>query len=236
MTNSSKKEQTGRYAADIASAVEADILSGKLQAGDRIDEPALAKRFNVSRTPVREALVELAGKGLIEQRHNRGAFVARISLESMLEVYEILAELEGLAAKLAARRMDAAQRGRLEAIHGRMARLTGASSRSRYMALDDEFHDLITDACRNAVLQEQLRVYRRRIFAVRRASMEAARQMDQSHAEHEALVKAICAGRDDEARWVMSEHVSLRGEQAIDFIAIWKARYPASAGEGALTV
>jgi len=76
-----------RAAAEIVAAVERQILSGALAPGQRLDELALAKEFGVSRTPVREAVLELAAVGLVEQRAHRGAFVAEVTLEEIFDVY-----------------------------------------------------------------------------------------------------------------------------------------------------
>ena len=99
-------EKRTRAAADIVTAVEQDILAGVRLAGERIDESALADAFNVSRTPVREAILELAAMGLVDQRAHRGAFVADVTLEEIFDVYEVLAELEALPAARKVTKVD----------------------------------------------------------------------------------------------------------------------------------
>src|SRR2546423_228451 len=94
-----------------------EIVRGQLAPGAPLDETDIARRFSVSRTPVREALRQLAASGLIEARAHRGAVVARPTLERLTEMFEAMAELEALCAGLAAERMPAAERARLEAIH-----------------------------------------------------------------------------------------------------------------------
>ena len=140
--------------AAIASAVEHDIAEGRLAPGERIDEVVLAGRFKVSRTPVREALRQLAATGMVEHRANRGAFVAEVTLEDVFDVYEVLAELEGLCAALAARRMTEAERRELGSLHERMGKLLAARHRERYIELDEKLHCLLVQAARNSALQD----------------------------------------------------------------------------------
>src|SRR5438309_1999067 len=87
-----------------------EIVRGALAPGAPLDETEIAKRFNVSRTPVREALRQLAASGLVEARAHRGAVVARPSLERLTGMFEAMAELEALCAGLAAQRMSPVER------------------------------------------------------------------------------------------------------------------------------
>ena len=94
-----------------------EIVRGVLVPGSALDEMELARRFRVSRTPVREAIRQLSANGLIEARAHRGAVVARPSETRLAEMFETMAELEALCAKLAAERMTGAERRALEAAH-----------------------------------------------------------------------------------------------------------------------
>src|SRR3546814_18041549 len=92
----------------LAERLEEDIVSGRFAPGERLDEVSLATSFGVSRTPVREVLQRLASSGLVELRPRRGAIVAQISIGRLVEMFEVMAELEGMCGRLAARRMPAA--------------------------------------------------------------------------------------------------------------------------------
>src|SRR5229473_918187 len=94
-----------------------EIIRGALAPGAPLDETDIARRFSVSRTPVREALRQLAASGLVDARAHRGAVVARPSIDRLTCMFEAMAELEALCAGLAAERMQPAERHRLEAIH-----------------------------------------------------------------------------------------------------------------------
>ena len=107
----------------IRDTLEQEIISGVRIPGERLDEPQLTRQFKVSRTPVREALVELATSGLVEMRPHRCAVVAEIGAGQVIQMYEVLAELEGLSARLAVRRMTRDQRSALAAASSAMSRL-----------------------------------------------------------------------------------------------------------------
>ena len=220
-----------RAAAEIVVSIERDILSGALAPGQRIDELAIAESFAVSRTPVREALLELAAGGLVEQRAHQGTFVTEVTLEEVFDVYEVLAELEGLCARLATRRMDQAERKALIGLHAQMGQLLSIDKRDKYIELDYQFHGMLIRAARNLSLRDHLSSCVKRIAPIRRTSMEMVRDMKAAHAEHGHLVKAVVDGDAARAEEIMCEHVALRAEQAKDLIARWKSRRVAAIDE-----
>lgn len=226
-------EKRARAAAEIVAALERKILSGELAPGERVDEVSVADSFGVSRTPVREAILELAAVGLVEQRAHRGAFVADVTLEEIFDVYEVLAELEGLCARLAARRMDEGERTELRALHEEMGALVSPEHRERYMALDYKFHGLLIHGARNHALLDHISLCMKRIAPVRRTSMEMVRNMQVAHEEHGQLVDAVVNGDGERAERIMTGHVALRAEQAKDLVARWKTRRPEAATRGA---
>ena len=99
------KDPTQRKADKVATAIEAQIISGVRKPGARLDERALATEFNVSRTPVREAIRKLAAPGLVTDKGRRGAVVRHLTVSGLLDAFLVVSELEGIAARLAARRM-----------------------------------------------------------------------------------------------------------------------------------
>ena len=94
-----------RRAEALRDEIEQDIVTGHFQPGERLDEQSLADRFGVSRTPIREALMQLASTGMVELHSRRGAFVASLGLKEIIERFEAMAALEGMCGALAARRI-----------------------------------------------------------------------------------------------------------------------------------
>ena len=102
---------------ELTASIEEMIAVGELEPGQHLDEIELSRQFAVSRTPVREALIQLASVGIVEIRPRRGAVVAQIGATQLVEMFEVMAELESLCGRLAARRMSADEHAALRAIH-----------------------------------------------------------------------------------------------------------------------
>ncbi|MGH6753443.1 MAG: GntR family transcriptional regulator, partial [Bradyrhizobium sp.] len=116
-----------------------EIVRGVLAPGSGLDETDIARRFSVSRTPVREALRQLVASGLVESRAHRGAVVAQPSIERLTGMFEAMAELEALCAGLAAERMPPADRQKLEAIHEELRVLSYAGNPERFHEVNERF-------------------------------------------------------------------------------------------------
>src|SRR6266702_3008178 len=131
-----------------------EIVRGALAPGSPLDETDIARRFNVSRTPVREALRQLAASGLIDARAHRGAVVARPSLERLTGMFEAMAELEAMCAGLAAERMTPADRHGLEAIHEELRVLSYTGNPDRFHEVNERFHNAIYAGSQNGYIAE----------------------------------------------------------------------------------
>jgi DNA-binding GntR family transcriptional regulator len=168
-----------------------------------------ASTFNVSRTPVRDALRELGGTGLVEVRPHRGVRVAVIEVSRLEELFEAQAEIEGICAQLATLRMSAADRRQLELIQADSVVRVGASDDLAYATLNERLHELIYDGTRNAILLELARSLRRRAAPFRVPVFYRNHdRMRSSCSEHGAIVAAILAGDADAARDAMRAHVT----------------------------
>src|SRR3954470_22299022 len=171
-----------------------EIVQGALRPGAPLDETEIAKRFNVSRTPVREALRQLAASGLIEARANRRAVVARPSLERLSGMFQAMAELEGLCAGSAAERMPLAERHRLQAVHEELRLLSYVGNPDRFHEVNERFHHAIYTGSQNSYIAEITLATRVRVQPFRRAQFRNLGRLAKSHAEHEAVVVAIMRG------------------------------------------
>jgi DNA-binding GntR family transcriptional regulator len=190
-----------------------EIVRGALPPGAPLDESELARRFNVSRTPVREALRQLAASGLIEARAHRGAVVARPSLERLTGMFEAMAELEALCAGLAAERMPPVERQRLEAVHEELRVLSHAGNPDRFHKVNERFHNTIYAGSQNAYIAEITLATRVRVQPFRRAQFRNLGRLAKSHAEHDRVVVAIMRGDRPGAAAAMRAHIELVREE-----------------------
>ncbi|MGN8550694.1 GntR family transcriptional regulator [Bradyrhizobium sp. 13971] len=190
-----------------------EIVRGTLAPGAGLDETDLARRFNVSRTPVREALRQLAASGLIDARAHRGAVVARPSLERLTGMFEAMAELEAMCAGLAAERMTPAERHALEAIHEELRVLSYTGNPERFHEVNERFHNAIYAGSQNAYIAEITLATRVRVQPFRRAQFRNLGRLAKSHAEHDRVVVAIMRGDKTGAAAAMRAHIEqVRGE------------------------
>ena len=193
-----------------------EIVRGALPPGAALDETEIAQRFKVSRTPVREALRQLAVSGLVDARAHRGAVVARPSLDRLSGMFEAMAELEALCAGLAAERMPAAERHGLEAIHEELRVLSHAGNPERFHAVNERFHNAIYAGSQNGYIAEMTLATRVRVQPFRRAQFRNLGRLAKSQAEHERVVIAILRGDRIGAAAAMRAHIEqVRGEYEV---------------------
>lgn len=205
----------------IGEVLEMEIVAGVLTPGERLEEGALALRFGVSRTPVREALRALAGLSLVSIGANGRATVATLSATALLEAFEATAELEAALARLAAERLDAAGRDALLEAHG-----TGGSARDEeaFLEANRDFHDAVAAAARNAVLAETLNALDRRVAAHRRLLTWQPGRLQRSQVEHQAIVDAVLSHDGDAAARAMRLHLRLLAEDALAIVRAVEGR------------
>lgn len=186
-----------------------DIVRGALQPGAALDESDLARRFKVSRTPVREALRQLVASGLVDARAHRGAVVARPSIERLNSMFEAMAELEALCAGLAAERMSPTERHGLEALHDQLRVLSHAGDPQRFHHVNEQFHNAIYAGSRNTYIAEMTLATRVRVQPFRRAQFRNLGRLAKSQAEHDRVVVAIMRGDRIGAAAAMRDHIDL---------------------------
>ena len=186
-----------------------EIVRGALPPGAPLDETDIARRFSVSRTPVREALRQLAASGLVETRAHRGAVVARPTLERLTGMFEAMAELEAICAGLAAERMPPVERHRLEAVHEELRVLSYAGNPDRFHEVNERFHNTIYGGSQNTYIAEMTLATRVRVQPFRRAQFRNLGRLAKSHAEHDRVVVAIMRGDKAGAEIAMRAHIEL---------------------------
>lgn len=216
----SKETQPGPSAgARLRDEIENEILTGRLQPGTRLDEVPLAARFGVSRTPIREALMQLSAAGLIEIRPRRGAVVAEIGPERLVEMFAVMAELEAMAGRLAARRHTEADRAALLSALEACRAAAASGDTDAYYYENEKFHQTIYAASYNGFLIEQCVGLHRRLKPYRRLQLRVGNRLATSLAEHEAVVEAITAHDGARAADALRGHIAIQGERFGDLVA-----------------
>ena len=209
----------GGRANEIRTALQEEIESGKLPPGTPLDERALATRFQVSRTPVREALQQLAVHDLVRIAPRQGVTVARLSVSQVRAIMETVGELESLAAKLAARRVDDTLRHQLDEALQRCQDAAVQGGASEYALANTLFHETIYAGSRNAYVAELIRKARRQIQRYRIKDFQTKSQMSKSLQDHLKVARAIQEGDEAAAAQAMLLHVPTGSTGFSEFLA-----------------
>ena len=184
-----------------------DIAAGVIAPGTALDEQQLAVRFGTSRTPAREALRQLEAEGLVDMRPRRGATVATLSVDRLIAMFEMSAEMEALCVRLAAHRMGPLERARLRRMHDDAQALVKHGDVDAYATHNLAFHEAIYAGTHNSFIAEQALALRNRMSALRRAQLFDDGRISRSHQEHEGIVAAVMRGDGEEASSRMRAHM-----------------------------
>ena len=213
------KKLTSR-AGELRDILEHEIVVGTHPPGSRFDEASLATRFALSRTPIREALLQLVSTGLVTVVPNRGVFVREFSASQLVEMFEVMAELEGMCGRLATRRLDDAGRQALIEADRACDEAESARDPEAYYQANERFHMLVYASSNNGFLAEQARSLHLRLNPYRRLQLRMVGRAAESAREHRGIVEAICAGDAALASERLKDHIRLQGERFSDFFAI----------------
>ncbi|KAA8994994.1 GntR family transcriptional regulator [Affinibrenneria salicis] len=203
----------------LKKALEKEIASGTLEPGKRLDEKEIAARFDVSRTPVREAFRLLAADGLVDLNGRQGVMVRALSVNTLLEMFQVMAELEGLCARLAARRISPEKLQQLQQIHQQMVDQGPALSPAAFYDMNLTFHEAIYSIARNEFLAEETRALRNRVGVYRRRVTFHPGRVMKTLEEHSEIIQSIAHNDGDAAHAAMRKHLTLLGDDLVDFIA-----------------
>lgn len=203
-------------ASTIVQTLTEEIIGGVLKPGHALEEKLLAERFQVSRTPVREALREMDARGLIELIPRRGGVVANIGIAELSDMLEAECELEALCAQLAAQRMSLLEKKQLERLHEEAQTLVKGRNETAYLAMNKRFHDLICAGTHNSTIAGMVRGLRDRLSAFRHAQAGTERRLAVSHEEHGAVVEAILSSDGAAAYQAMSHHNARLSTKVLD--------------------
>jgi DNA-binding GntR family transcriptional regulator len=194
------------------------IVSGSIRPGERLEEPALAAKFRVSRTPVREALRQLVVTGLVEVLPRRGVTVAKIGIEQLQDMLDAMCELEALCAQLASLRMSSVEKKRLEMLHIQMKDFVSDDDVSLYLEANRHFHDLIHEGTHNKSISTITANFNQRLAPFRAAQSDIENRLDIGHREHDEIVAAILKSEPVQAYDAMRSHNARLSLHAIEVV------------------
>ena len=208
-----------RQSAHLKEMLEREIVTGKIRAGERLEELDIANRFGVSRTPVREALMMLEAINLVERRPRRGAIVKGITLKRLLQMLEALAELEAVAGKLAARRGQTSEVAEIRAALAALDEAEDDSNPDAYYTANIRFHRAIYTASGNDELTRVTEEFAERMEPFLRTQHHSAGWIEKSRKEHKQILEAIESHDSETAYNLLLEHVHVDTKLFAEFAA-----------------
>jgi DNA-binding GntR family transcriptional regulator len=205
----------GSTADIVTDMLREEILDGQLAPSTWLREDELAGRLQVSRTPVREAIQRLIAEGLAIGIPNQGARVAPLTLEDILAVYAVREPLQGLAARLVAKRPHPEMIAELEEIHKQFVKAAENNETAVAAALNRRFHSTIHDATNNPYLQRFLTLAEHTIRRFGQSTLDIPERMTGSIAEHRAILDAIMMEDEEKAEELAKAHIRRARETRI---------------------
>jgi len=209
---------TERTADRIRETLEQAILTGEFDDGERLDEVRLCSRFGVSRTPVREALHQLAASGLLQMKPRRGAFVRMPGFVEVVEMFEVMGELEGMCGRLTATRISNSQLQAFSLACMNCEQAEAAGDSDAYYRENETFHQILYEASGNGFLQSQALQLQKRLQPFRRLQLRVRGRIRQSLDEHRQILKAVEDGNGEAAGALLRQHVTVQGEKFFDLM------------------
>jgi DNA-binding GntR family transcriptional regulator len=189
---------------EVAELLRQRIFRRELEPGSWIDEVKLAQEYGISRTPLREALKVLAAEGLVTMKVRRGAYVTEVSEQDLAEVYHLLALLESDAAAVVAERATDAELKELQKLHKELE--AAVKDRERFFAVNERFHMRLLELAANRWRNQMVADLRKVMKLNRHNSLLKAGRVQESLAEHAAVMRALAARDAAAARERMQEH------------------------------
>ncbi|WP_447894918.1 GntR family transcriptional regulator [Vreelandella sp. GE22] len=199
--------------------LEDAIVAGRFNPGERLDPDALALEYACSRTPIREAIQQLAVSGMVQVVPKRGTFVTQLGVSELVERFEVMAELEGLCGRLAARRISGQEHVALTQALKACRTMAEQGDTNGYYYENSVFHHCLYAASHNQFLAQEAARLHALLQPYRRMQLQVRMRVESSLAEHEAIVEAIEAGDGKTTERLLREHVTVQGERFNDLVA-----------------
>ena len=203
------------------------LVEGGIVPGAKLNERELSERLGVSRTPLREAIKQLAAEGLVDLVPNRGAVAVKLSEDDVRHTFEVLADLEGLSGELAAQRITDDELAELRALHYEMLACHARADLSGYYRLNAQIHSGITAAAKNPVLARTYRELNARVQALRFRSNQDRVKWSAAVKEHEQMIQALMARDGGALKAVLLDHLQHKRDSVLELMRAG-AVYPAA--------
>jgi DNA-binding GntR family transcriptional regulator len=188
----------------VAELMRQRIFARELEPGSWIDELRIAEALGISRTPLREALKVLAAEGLVTMKVRRGAYVTEVSDKDLRDVYHLLALMESDAARMVAQNASEAEMARIAELHQKLEEAVG--NRDRFFEINEAFHMLLLELADNRWRDQMVADLRKVMKLNRHSSLFKEGRIEQSLAEHRAIVQALTLRQPELAAERMSAH------------------------------
>ncbi|WP_338702646.1 GntR family transcriptional regulator [Streptomyces sp. Q6] len=207
----------------VRDALENAVVDGRYRPGERLDPVRLEREFGCSRTPIREALQALERSGLVRIRPKQGTYVTELSVSELAERFEVMAELEGMAARLSARRIE---RDALDALDRALQECEThalAGDADLYYYANAQFHGIVYDSCGNDYLGQQAHALKRVLQPYRRLQLRVPDRMRRSLAEHREIAGAVARGDAETAENAARDHVLVQVKEFSQLVRTWRS-------------
>lgn len=210
----------------VAQRLRQRIVEGRLAPGAKLNERELCEQLNVSRTPLREAIKQLAAEGLVDLLPNRGAVAVKLGPADVEHSFELLAALEGLSGELAAARATDAEIAEVRALHFEMLACHARADLSGYYRLNARIHQAINSAARNPVLARHYDALNARVQSLRFRTNQDGAKWRRAVQEHGRMVDALAARDAAALRQVLVQHLQHKRDVVLQLMHEGAA-YPA---------
>jgi len=207
MENNLKIEGYELLSQKVYRALKTEIIKGSLKPGTKLSEGKIAEQMGVSRTPVREALKELAAEGFVKMNPNQAVAVSNASVKDVQEVLQIRGVLEGLAARLATKTINEEEIKELEKYQKRMEQYTNKDDVLAFSEMDAEFHELILNICGNNRLIQIRKNLSDQAHRYRIRSLSVPGRLKYSLKEHQEIVEALKRKDAEQADRLSQKHI-----------------------------
>jgi len=207
MKNNLKIEGYELLSQKVYQVLKKEIVQGLLEPGSRLSENKLAKELHVSRTPIRESIRKLLAEGLVKTSPNKRMTVSEFSLVDMKEVLQVRGTLEGLAASIAAKKINSQEVEKLEKNVIQMNLCIDKNNLSSYCEIDDEFHNFILTICGNKWIIKMRENLGNFIYRYRFKSLSVPGRLQHSLEEHQAIAESLKKHHAEEANKLSKLHI-----------------------------